>query len=93
MATVREAVAQATAFAQEALGPERSQGVRLEEVEKCDTGEWLITLSMIDPEPLNSVSEIMASMSGSHKRIYKVFTVHQHTGTVSSMKIREFSNQ
>jgi len=80
-------------FAQEALGPERSQGVRLEEIEKSDAGEWLITLSMIDPEPFNSVSEIMASMSGSHKRIYKIFTVHENTGTVLSMKMREFSNQ
>jgi hypothetical protein len=52
VATIKEAVDHASRFAQGTLGPERTAGLRLEEVESANaSGEdaWLITLSMADP--------------------------------------------
>jgi CRISPR/Cas system CSM-associated protein Csm4 (group 5 of RAMP superfamily) len=63
MVSIKEATAKAIAFAEEALGPERTTGVRLEDVESTTvTGEdaWLITLSMIIP----SAGSIVAALSG-----------------------------
>ena len=52
MATTKEAVQNASAFAIETLGPERTSGLQLEEVESANADgqdAWLITLSMIAP--------------------------------------------
>ena len=87
MASIKEATERALAFAQAALGTERTAGARLEEVESTKVnGEdaWLITLSMIRPEPLYP---LMRS-----KRDYKSFTVLKDSGEVTSMKIRELAD-
>jgi len=70
-------------------------GIRLEEVEHDDTGDWLITLSSVDP------SDKLRSQSGSPlfgwadlkinpdpRRIYRIFRVDQRSGEVISMKLR-----
>ena len=82
MVSIKEATGNAIAFAQESLGPERTFGVRLEEVDstKVDGMDaWLITLSMPSTIPML-------------KRDYKSFTVLKHNGEVTSMKIRELAD-
>jgi hypothetical protein len=57
MATIREAVQNAVAFAEETLGPGRTEGLQLEEVESTTVGghdAWLITLSMVNPLDLRT---------------------------------------
>jgi len=93
MATIKEATENAAAFAREALGPARTQGLRLEEiVAETENGNevWLITLSMVADEYLNGLGAALAAINP--KREYKVFTVQKNTGEVTSMKIRELSN-
>ena len=49
VATIQEAVQNAVNFARETLGPGRTEGLQLEEVESASVGgedAWLITLSM-----------------------------------------------
>jgi len=90
---LKQAVASALAFAEEAL-ENRAADVRLEEVESVEangTGAWLITLSMIRRDP-SIASEIMASMLRG-PRDYKTFTVRKDTGEVTAMKIREFAGE
>jgi len=92
MVTIKEATTNAIAFANAALGPSRTIGVRLEEVESTRVGSedaWLITLSMIDSgEPVNNI----AALLGKGKREYKSFTVLKGNGEVTSMKIRELAD-
>jgi len=92
MATIKEATENAIAFALQTLGPERTRGLQLEEVESAGEGPnglWRITLSMISPEP--NLSAALAAIT-SPRRDYKVFTVMKHSGEVTSMKIREALN-
>jgi CRISPR/Cas system CSM-associated protein Csm4 (group 5 of RAMP superfamily) len=91
MVSIKEAAASAIVFAREALGPERTTGVRLEEVESTKVrgqDAWLITLSMIIP----SAGSIVAALSGTGRREYKSFTVLKSNGEVKSMKIRELAD-
>jgi hypothetical protein len=98
MATIQEATRNATIFAQQALGQERTQGMRLEEIESAtEDGQpvWHITLSMLSHEPDDSPPPKAISASifgGPRKREYKTFSVVKDTGEVTSMKIRELSN-
>ena len=92
MVSIKEATSNAAAFAREALGPERTEDIRLEEVESTtvndDNDTWLITLSMIIPGgPAGSFSAVLAS----GRREYKSFTVSKSDGEVMSMKIRELA--
>jgi hypothetical protein len=90
MATIQEATANAIAFARASLGPERTQELRLEEIESATEGVkevWRLTLSMPDRNPLNALALAMLST----RREYKTFTVVKSTGEVTSMKIREMS--
>ena len=92
MVSIKEATANAIEFARAALGPERTTGVRLEEVEstKIDGEDvWLITLSMMNPD--EQLSPIAAAL-GRGKREYKTFAVLKHNGEVKSMKIRELAD-
>ncbi len=95
MVSIKEATGRATAFAREALGPERTDGVRLEEVESAtvDGSEaWLITLSMLIPSSnLEKITDSVADLLGTRKREYKTFTVLKDSGEVKSMKIRELA--
>ena len=95
MATIKEAVDHASRFAQGVLGPERTAGLQLEEVESTNAGgedAWLITLSMIaSPNPpISSVSAALNAFA-EPKRDYKIFTVLKKTGEVTSMKLRELA--
>jgi hypothetical protein len=76
MATIKEAVDHASRFAQGVLGPERTAGLQLEEVESTNVGgedAWLITLSMIGPQN-SSLSAVIDTLA-EPKREYKIFTV------------------
>ena len=93
MVSIKEAAENAMAFAQAALGPERTTGMRLEEVESTTLAgkdAWLITLSMISAEP-GSVPEVLAAL-GKERREYKSFIVAKSDGEVASMKIRELAD-
>ena len=96
MVTIKEATRNAMAFAQEALGSERTQGMRLEEIESATEGPqqvWYITLSMFDPSVGDhGVGGTLAAILEPKQREYKRFTVLKDTGEVTSMKIRELSN-
>ena len=89
MVSIKEATANAIAFAKGALEPEQTVGLRLEEVEStkvADQDAWLITLSMINTDnPLSAITLPNA------KRDYKIFTVLKSTGEVTSMKIRQLA--
>jgi hypothetical protein len=92
MVSIKEATENAIAFASAALGPERTTGIRLEEVESTRVASqdaWLITLSMISPDQPRSIA---AAMLGNGKREYKSFTVLKRKGEVTSMKIRELAD-
>jgi hypothetical protein len=99
IATIQEATGNARNFAIQALGPERTQGIRLEEIESStenDQPVWYITLSMLSHEPDGDLPPKAISASsifgGARKREYKTFSVLKDTGEVTSMKIRELSN-
>jgi hypothetical protein len=88
MATLQEATANAIVFARTSLGSERTQELRLEEIESAREGGkevWRITLSMPDSNPLNALPVFNT------RREYKTFTVVKSTGEVTSMRIREIS--
>jgi hypothetical protein len=98
MASIKEATANAIAFAREALGPERTKGIRLEEIESTTLdgqAAWRITLSMIPPPQvegqLTSLGDLAAAFSQT-RREYKTFTVLKGNGEVESMKIRELAD-
>ena len=91
MVSIKEAVANAIDFAGATLGPERTNGIRLEEVESVTSageGAWFITLSMIDLDA--QLDKVIGLLKG--KRDYKSFTVLKSTGEVTSMKIRELAD-
>ena len=95
---IKEAVASAVAFAQQSLGPDRTAGIRLEEIESSVVGGeevWLITLSNIQapsPNPGFYSSRFAALTVGADTtRDYKVYAVSKETGVVLSMKIRLLS--
>ena len=95
MATIKEAVQNASAFATETLGHERTAGLRLEEVESTQAGgadAWLITLSMVAP-PQSTFGAVNAALNAlaEPKRDYKIFTVLKTTGDITSMRIRELA--
>jgi hypothetical protein len=89
MVSIQEATKRAMGFVLEVLGPERTSGVRLEEVESASVdGEdaWVITLSIPDEEP-----GAFASAFGGRSRQYKSLTVLKRDGEVKSMKIRNLA--
>ena len=85
---IEQAVQNAKAFALKSLGLERTETIRLEEIESSIVaGEpvWRITLS----SGTNPVSPTIRQLLGADaEREYKVFTVTKDTGEVLSMKIR-----
>jgi hypothetical protein len=87
MTSFKEAAQNAMQFAIEALGKDRTEDLRLEEVDSSQS-YWLITLSMIDKS--NDALQL-ARVLGGPKREYKTFTVSKDTGVVTSMKMKEFA--
>lgn len=92
MVSIKEATENAISFAKSALEPERTIGLRLEEVESTKVANqdaWLITLSMISADlPFASIAAVLTNA----RREYKSFTVLKSTGEVTSMKIRELAD-
>lgn len=91
MVSIRAASEKAATFAEAALGPNRTKGLRLEEVESSVAGGedvWLITLSMVDSE-MDVLEGFPAAL---RKRVYKTFAVRKSDGDVISMKIRELAD-
>jgi hypothetical protein len=90
MATIPEATENAVAFARASLGPERTRGIRLEEIESAKEGGkevWRITLSIPYSNPMSALAAFNT------RREYKRFTVLKDTGEVTSMMIRELSSK
>jgi len=91
MVTIQQAAQAAADFARATLGPERTAGLQLEEVESAhanDEDAWLITFSMI-AAPQNSLTALNAVIAP--RREYKIFTVLKKNGEVTSMRIRELA--
>jgi hypothetical protein len=88
MVSIKAALQNAMVFARNALGIERTQGLRLEEIESRDNA-WLITLSMYitNEGPASGIGEALRAIYD-QKREYKTFAVDKETGEVTSMKIR-----
>ena len=95
MVEIKDAVDRALEFARASLGPERTRGALLEEIESSTVEErpvWLITLSTLVQGIYPNASEGLARALGSwNEREYKIFTVTKDTGEVLSMKIRQLS--
>jgi len=92
MATIQEATAAAIQFAVSTLGKDRTQGLRLEEVESglVDGEEvWLVTLSMTEVAVL--FEQYGDAFPGARRREYKVFSIRKKDGEVLSMKIRQIA--
>jgi hypothetical protein len=91
---IKTAVANAMDFAKVSLGPERTIGLRLEEIESSSLkgkAVWLITLSTEIHRPGSPVAWARASglaIGADPEREYKVFTVAKDGGEVLSMKMR-----
>ncbi len=93
MVDIETAVANAKQFALTSLGPERTEGIRLEEVESSHVDGmpvWLITLSSLltGDGMFASVRGLTNALGADPAREYKTFTVTKDTGEVLSMKIR-----
>lgn len=94
MVDIKRAVADAIDFARNALGPERTADLRLEEIESSNVegkDVWLITLSnaFVGTNLLAMMQTRVFGLGGTDTaREYKVFTVAKDTGEVLSMKIR-----
>ena len=76
MVSIKETTENAVTFTRAALGPERTPGVRLEEVESTTVAgkdAWIVTLSMISPD--DELPGNIAAALGKRKRDYKTFTV------------------
>lgn len=96
MVSIKEATENAIAFARAALGPERTGGVRLKEVESTVVHRedaWLIALSMVVPKSASEITgATAASLLGTGKRERKSFTVTKRDGEVTAMRIRELEH-
>jgi hypothetical protein len=92
---IEDAVQKAIAFARESPGPDRTSGIRLEEVESSEFDGirvWLITLSSLPPDrPPFPRESLFAALGADTNREYKVFMVRKDDGEVLSMKIRLLS--
>jgi hypothetical protein len=87
---IKDAVLNAMDFARSSLGPERTVGIRLEEIESSYLDEravWIITLSSLS-RPKIEQQLWPTAVGPDADREYKTFTVAKDTGEVLAMKIR-----
>ncbi len=82
---VKKAVQSAKEYLKEAYADDTLRNLLLEEVQRDDNGDWLITLGFDKPN-LN-VLQMMRTYE--EQRIFKIFHIDSSTGKVKSMKIRE----
>jgi hypothetical protein len=85
MIDVKTAVRAAMKYLQNIQEFVPADGLRLEETEHEDSGDWLITLSTFDEAEL-ALPRILPIVGG--KRVYKIFRIDGETGEVKSMKVR-----
>ncbi len=83
-------------FATEALGPDRTRDIRLEEVESGVLDGrpiWLMTLSSpFFPKPAGAnLREMMGPVNPLADREFKVFAVAKDSGEVLAMRIKSFA--
>lgn len=84
---ISAATGSAVAFVNDAFPETSLQDLRLEEADRSNKTDWLITLSWLKPQISEGITNIMESLA--QKRIYKVFVVDSNSGEVKAMKIRE----
>jgi hypothetical protein len=80
---VRSAVLAAIGYLQELDEFVSTSEIRLEETERDDAGDWLITPSTLDPAEGGIMSQLAPP-----KRNYKIFRIDALTAEVKSMKVR-----
>ena len=89
---VQDAIKRAKDFAKVIFSDEDVAQVRTEEFEfDSDREAWLITLGLMRPAIDTRAGQI-ATMLGNtaYKRSYRVFAVSDRSGTVESVKIKQF---
>lgn len=82
--TAKEAVTRAMTYAVELFTD--AEGIRLEELER-DGQSWNVTLSFQRRGTMGALANLPSS------RDYKIFTVRDHDGEVTAVKVRELSEQ
>lgn len=80
---VKSAVLAAIRYLQELGEFVPTDEVRLEETEHDDHGDWLITLSTLEPADQGAAGQLLP-----RRRSYKVFRIDAETGGMKSMKVR-----
>lgn len=65
-----------------------AKSVRLEETDHDDSGDWLITLSMLDDQQDAQGAFLEGLAKVFPKRNYRRFRIDAQTGEVKSMKVR-----
>jgi len=80
---VRGAVLAAIAYLQQLDDFVPTDEIRLEETERDDKGDWLITLSTLDRPGKGFVNQLAPP-----KRNYKIFRIDPTSREVKSMKVR-----
>lgn len=90
MLDVTEAVATAVGYIKEVYRGSAVSHIRLEETElREDQSEWTITLSFLQPKPIESpLDELDTGLRRAKERVYKSVTIDNTNGRVVSMKIR-----
>jgi len=88
MIDVKAAVRRAIEYLQEFQEFVPAKAVRLEETEHDDSGDWLITLSMLDDQQDAQGALLEGLARAFPKRNYRRFRIDGLTGEVKSMKVR-----
>jgi hypothetical protein len=88
MLDVKMAVRRAIEYLQDFQEFVPATSVRLEETEHDDSGDWLITLSMIDDQQYAQGALLEGLAKVFPRRSYRRFRIDGRTGEVKSMKVR-----
>lgn len=88
MIDVKTAVRRAIEYLQEFQEFVPAKSVRLEETEHDDSGDWLITLSMLDDQQDAQGGFLEGLSKAFPRRSYRRFRIDSQTGEVKSMKVR-----
>jgi hypothetical protein len=84
---VKIAVATAKSYVNDLFGPEGIEGLRLEEVDRDEQNNWLVTVSFFRPPPVRSFA---ASLGIEPTRSYKVVQISP-TAEVRSVTDRQLT--
>ena len=89
---VKQAVKIAREQAQQLFEDDKFFNFALEEVEFDDTkDQWLITLGFDTPHVITRKTgpSLFPTTEEERKRVYKIFSIDAHSGSLTSMKIRD----